>query len=364
MAQNYPGTKIIPSGFLKMLIANNPNLRVSAINGESLRRDGMKLSTDAGHIREVKVKALPRITPDQVVSEDNCDNDVGFQYTESDIKSPKFAKLGFPLEWSFVERYEEAASRLVTTGNPDVTVLNEMLEQIMHCVNGLIAKIDVDLIGSVNWGVNVVTGSNNLKNININKDGNVLDLSDGITEILSDAAQNEVVGDLLLAGNGLMNKFQIARSNIGINGSGLSRGDQGGYSWYFDLNTTPAWGADVVGAFAKGAVGFVDIDRYIAWKRGRHGTSYFGQILLPVESAVKDIPPVMMPFNLQIKEVDCPTEGFDGYSTRTIGRGYQVFLSKSYGLWQSPSSAYQSGDRLAGNNGSYRYKITNDCDSC
>jgi len=366
MANNYPGTKIIPSGFMKMLVQNNPKLRVKAINGEKVSEgpNGMKLNTDGGQIRDVTLKSLPRITPDQVVDEDNCDNDVGFQYSETNLETPLFSKLGFPLEWSFVERYQAEAAKLTKVGaKPDMVVLEEMLEQIMHCVSGIVHNMDRKLLAQVVWGVNVVTGNNNVKNININQAGNTLNLSDGVTEILNDAAENEVVGDLMLAGSGNFNKFNIAKNNIGINAAGINQGAQNGYSWYHDVATNVLWGANQVGAFAKGAVGYVDIDRYIAWKRGRHGVSHFGQISLPIESHVGGAP-VMVPFNLQIRESDCPTEGFDGYETRTMGRGYQVFLSKNFGLWQSPTSAYQGTDRLAGNNGSYRYAITNTCDSC
>ena len=362
MAQNYGGIKITPAGMLKALIENNPNLDVSTIDGERLR--GLKLSTDGGHIRDVRVKYLPRITYDQISEKDDCENNVGFSYSESSIAAPRFAKLGFQLEWDLVERYEKASSDLVNMGNPDVGVLREVETQVMHCVNGIISRINGTLIGDLVFGINETTGVNTAKTININKDGSVLNLSDGITEILSDAQQNEFVGDAILVGNGVMNKFEIAKSSIGINGGGLNRGTQTGYSWYNDVNSAviPTMGANTVAAFAKGSVGFVDIDRYISWKSGAFGNSYFAQILLPVESGEGVV--TTMPFNLQVRELDCPAEAYDGYESRTMGRGYQVLISKAYGLWQAPSNQFQATDRLAGNNGSLLYKVTNDCDPC
>ena len=107
----------------------------------------------------------------------------------------------------------------------------------------------------------------------------------------------------------------------------------------------------------------MDIDRYIAWKAGKHGTSHFAQIMLPIET-VAGAAPVMLPFNLQLREIDCPEDGFDGYTTRKMGRGWQVLLSKNFGLYQPPTDIYQAGDRLAGNNGSLRYQIGNVCDPC
>lgn len=72
----------------------------------------------------------------------------------------------------------------------------------------------------------------------------------------------------------------------------------------------------------------------------------------------------MMNFNLQIKEIDCPDEDFDGYETRPMGRGYQILISKNYGLFQAPKTAYQASDRLSGNNGALLYDFTNKCDGC
>lgn len=358
MGENYPGTKIVPSGFLKMLIQNNPSLRVSGVNGETI--DGLKRSTASGHIRDVRIKYLPRITSSQVVDTDDCDNNVGFQYTESSLNTPLFSKLGFRLEWDFVERYQNEASKLVKVGSkPDFVVLNELLEQLMHCVSGIVENMDTKLIGSVVFGVNQTTGNNAAKVININRSADTFDLSAGVTEILSDTMENEFVGSPLIVGSGLMNKYNIAQKTGAPNASG-----QSGFNWNFDVNTAGVWGANQVAAFAKGAVGFVDVDKYIAWKAGRFGTSEFAQIMIPVESGVEGLPPVTMTLNLQIREIDCPDEAFDGYETRPMGRGYQVLISKNFGLFQQPLDAYQATDRLTGTNGALRYEITNDCDPC
>ena len=358
MEQNYPGVKITPAGFTKMLVENNPSLRVASINGQSI--DGLKRSTASGHIRDVKLKYLPPITPSQISSEDNCENDFGFQYSEMSLETPLFSKGGFRVEWGFVERYQDEASRLVSTGNPQVTILQEMMEQIMHTCRGLVGDMNSKLVQSATFGTNITGGSP--KVININKDGSALDLASGVTELISDAMENEIVGDLLTVGGGLFNKYNIAKNNLGINSAGLNQGAMNGYVHYFDPIAGSKWGgSDYVGAFAKGAVGLVDIDRYIAWKTGRHGTSEFAQIMLPIENGAS---PLMMNFNLQIKEIDCPDEDFDGYETRPMGRGYQILISKNYGLFQAPKTAYQASDRLSGNNGALLYDFTNKCDGC
>jgi hypothetical protein len=362
MDLNYAGLKITPAGLVKLAVTNNPKLNISSINGEST--NGLKLSTGGGQIREVRYKFLPPIVPSQVASEDNCDNDVSFQYSEGTLSAPLYSKLSFLLEWGFVERYQAESVRVQQIGAaPTTPVLMELFDQLMHCVRGIVGKMDSELLGQVVWGTNVTTGNNAAKTININKDGSVFDLSGGMIELLSDVAENEISGDILLAGSGLANKYDIARRSaaIGLNGAGLNQAAIGGYEWYNDLQAATVWGQNQVGAFAKGAIGLVDIDRYIAWKNGRHGTSIFTQIELPVSSGEGV---VFLPFNLQIKEIDCPTEMFDGYTTRVVDRGYQVIVSKNYGLYQPPTSIYQAADRMSGFNGALRYEFTNDCAPC
>jgi len=41
------------------------------------------------------------------------------------------------------------------------------------------------------------------------------------------------------------------------------------------------------------------------------------------------------------------------------GRGYALYIKKRYGLFVTPTDAYDGGDRLAGSNGTLRYAMTN-----
>jgi hypothetical protein len=67
----------------------------------------------------------------------------------------------------------------------------------------------------------------------------------------------------------------------------------------------------------------------------------------------------MLNIDFQLKEIDCPQETTVGYEETTLGAGYSLIMSKRFALWQVPSDAYQSTDRLTGNNGSLRYTATN-----
>lgn len=372
---NYGGTKITAAGFLGALLENNPDLAVSMIttgDGTSVATGGMKLNTINGQIREVKVKYLPRILSSQVGDQDDCTTDFVFQYKESEINAPFLKQVAFYVDWNFIERYEADAVRSINIGRPAIGAVKELETQIMHALNGIVSSIDANLLNSVVWGVNPAYGNNALQTININQSGNTLNLQEGLVRLLSDAQVNEVSGDLIMVGNGLMNNYMIARQGnaLGFNQAGFNVAGLGGFNWYFDINSIGAWGANDVGVFAKGNVGFVDIDRWIGWKTGHFGTSWFATALFPITtpaSAGANVPAPLMSFNIQVQEVDCPTSGvLTGYGegTYTSGRGWKILISKNFGLWQYPTDSFQPTDRLNGMNGAFQYNITNDCEPC
>lgn len=361
--------KITPSGFLQMLVENSPRLQVTDINGIAIpgQGPGIKLSTVGGHIRSLTVKHLPRIIASQIQTADDCDNDQIFSYSEQEIRTAYFRSFSFFVDWGRVELYEKEASNPASLGNPAYAAINEVVEQLMHVVNGLIVSMDTALLGGVTWGANANNGGlATALAININQDSQVFDLNNGLIRILRDARVNEVVGDVILVGNGLMDSFMVSRQAIGQaqNGLNLSALPVSGFRWYHDIQSATSWGANQVGAFAKNNIGLVDIDRYIAWKTGRFGTSHFATIALPVVTPSNG-GQVMFTFNLQIREHDCPQDNFpDGYANTSVDRGYQIIVSKRFGLWQMPGTTVQGGDRLSGVNGAFRYTISNDCEPC
>lgn len=368
---NYGGTKITAAGFLGALLENNPDLQVSTVDGRSLA-PGFKLNTPNGQIREVKVKYLPRILSSQVGDQDDCTTDFVFQYKEAEINAPFYKQVSFYVDWNFLERYEADAVRSINIGLPAIGAVRELETQIMHALNGIVSSIDANLLNSVVWGINPTYGNNAVQTININQSGNTLDLTEGLVRLLADAQNNEVAGDLILVGNGLMNNFMIARQGnaFGFNQAGFNNAALNGFRWYFDINSIGAWGSNDVGVFAKGNVGFVDIDKWIGWKTGRFGTSYFAEAMFPIgtpSSAGANVPSPMMRFNIQVQEVDCPTAGIAtgyGADTYTAGRGWKVLISKNFGLWQYPTDSFQPTDRLSGMNGAFHYEVTNTCNPC
>ena len=346
--QNYAGLKLTQNGFLGMLLENS-----NVVDA--------KLTNQQGHQKTAKVKYKVRQTTSTVVEEDNCDIDFTPVYKEADMTAVRFAKTGFHLSMETVSKYMESASSQVALGG--TTVLEEIANSIQHTADSIVTKINQRLLGDVTWGINVVTGVNTAGTINIAKNP-ALNLADGVSKILSDAFENNFSDSLLVVGNGLMNSYELSKGLTGLNQAGLDISKFNGYKFYADLmsKTASGWGANKIGVFAKGSIHFVDFQKYVGFQKGPIGNSWFEQIDLNVSNGLTTVP---MTFDIQIKELDCPTTLMNGYGEEgTYDRGYAVFLSKRYGLFQTPSDAFAADDTLSGVNGALRYTVTNACDEC
>jgi hypothetical protein len=344
--QNYPGLKLTQNGFLGMLLENSNVVEA-------------KLTNSQGHQKTAKVKYKTRQTTSTVVEDDNCDIDFTPVYKEADMTAVRFAKTGFHLSMETVSKYMESASAPVGLGS--ITILQEIANSIQHTANAIVSKVNGRLLSDVVWGENIVEGDNNATAINISKNP-ALNLSDGISKILSDAFENNFSGQLLLVGNGLMNSYELSKGLTGLNQAGLDISKFTGYKFYADLLSKNEWGANQVGVFAPGSIHLVDFQKYVGFQAGQLGTSYFDQIDLNVSTGTGIVP---MTFDVQIKAIDCPTTLLNGYGEEGVyDRGYAVILSKRYGLFQTPADAFGATDELSGVNGALRYVVSNDCDVC
>ena len=350
--KNAPETKVTPTGFLKACIENDPQINMP--ESEKLR-----LNTGSGNIKQIRLSYLQRLKPSQVSSTDDCTNDFIPVYNDMILEAPSFKKVSLFIEDSTIAHYMEDAARTTEMWQPATPFMNEFLRTVKTYANGLLGAINTDLVSQVAWGVNAVTASNASKTINIDKDGTQFDLSTGFAELLNDIDVNEFQGTPIIVGGGIWNKFMRSRSFQTSQLGGLTQSDYNDFDYYYDNYTQSGWGANHIGVFSKGSFGFVDLNKFVGFRSGMKGISYFFQITLPVMPAQNDGTADMMKFDCQLKYIDCPTEIYNGYSTQTVNRGWQLIISKNYGLFQVPSDAYQSGDVLAGNNGALRYTITN-----
>lgn len=222
---------------------------------------------------------------------------------------------------------------------------------------------------AVKFGVNQVTGSNAAQTVNIPKDATQFDLQSGITKILADAQENEFCGAINIVGSGIMNNFAIQQLVACCNAAGVDMSKFTGFNWYNDLYAKTAWGTNQIGVFSEGSVGLVDITRFKGFRAGNKGVSTFFTLPLPVECPACNGGYDSLVFDAQLKYFDCPGDLATDCDADDVPfeRGYAVILSKTFGLFNIPSDAYQNEaaygdcgtDRLTGNNGTLRYTVTN-----
>lgn len=355
---NTPSFKVTPPGFLQKLLEDKPSLQL------------LTLSDGNGHQKDVRYKYKKRIVPSQADSEDNCNINYIPSWLESSLATTNFKKIAHFIDDEEMARYCADASRTVMVGQPGTAIMQETMTNIMNSVNGLVGAINQDLLTlqAVKFGVNVVTGTNTAQAVNIPKDATQYDLSSGITKILADASENEFCGQIDIVGSGIFNNFNIQQLVSCCNAAGVDMSKFTGFRFYHDLYSKAAWGTNQVGVFSQGSVGLIDIIRYQGFRAGDKGVSQFFTLPLPVLCPNCNGGFDALEIDAQLKYFDCPQDiesECDG--TVPINRGYALILSKTYGLFNIPSDAYQNAsqyedcatDRLSGNNGTLRYTITN-----
>jgi len=355
---NTPAFKVTPAGFLQKLLEDKPSLQL------------LTLSDGNGHQRDVRYKYKKRIVPSQTDTDDNCNINYIPAWLEAALATTNFRKVAFFIDDETMAKYCADASRTVMVGQPGTPLMQEFMTDVMNAVNGLVGGINQDLLTlqAIKFGRNVVTGLNTAQTVNIPKDATQYDLSTGITKILADASENEFCGDISIVGSGIMNNFQIQQLVSCCNAGGIDMSRFTGFRFYHDLYAKTAWGTNQVGVFSQGSVGLIDIIRYQGFRAGDKGVSQFFTLPLPVLCPNCNGGYDALEVDAQLKYFDCPQDiesECDG--TVPINRGYALILSKTYGLFNVPSDAYQNEaiysdcgtDRLSGNNGTLRYTITN-----
>ena len=352
-----PQLKLDPHGFLAMLYKfRKPQL--------------LGLNNEAGHKKTMRVKYLQRFTKDFTDTSKSCDQTNQMAYTENNVELSSTRQLAIHIPDETIAQYEDDASRTVMMGQPATDIMNELMEQIIAGTNAIMDGVNDDLLTemSTSFGVNRVNGVATAKTININANNESNILSDGFTQMLSDYAQNREKGRMQVVGNGLMHNWALQNQMgvAGINGSGIDTRIQGnGFDFFYDLGSVNTWGANQVGVFAPDSVGIVEYLEYTGFKAGKKaGASEFGTMVLPMQGIDGNNVPVS--FDFQLKYYDCAETITDAYygTNLTVEKGYNLIISKQSGLYTIPDNAYRGTDVLTGNRGSYRYAITNTCETC
>lgn len=350
-----PQYKIQPNGLTGMLLTD---MSPGVIKNDSYN----------GHFKTVVIKKKQRFIRADTDTSASCTNTSVPSYTEDTVAVDQFRQIAFHIPDETMAEYCDEASKTVNVGKPSTPIMAEMLDTLMTAADALLDGVEFDLSVLMNtrFGVNRRTGLATAATININKDSTINPLDDGITRILSDFKRNQMSGRPLIVGEGLFLNYILQQFAKSADQSGLdSKIMAGAFDFWYSDEAASQWGANHIGVFEKDSVQMVQYLRYQGFKAGvKPGASQFGTIPIPIFTKT-GIQTVW--FDFQLRYNDCPQEFFDQYtgaSLGNLGKGWQMILSKQYGLYTIPTNAYKAADVLIGNRGTLRYVISNDCETC
>lgn len=358
--QNYPGQKVTIPGFLNMLMTS-PD-----------RPSPIQQGYQGGHYRTVNIKYMPRTTINQVSTADTCAVDVIPIYKETSVSVNNIVQTGVWITDDVIRQYCEDASATVAIGQPATQMMNEHLRGILNAMNGIYQKMENVLTTSMasNFGKHKATGTATAVTVNIEQDGNLNDLGTGMTKLLMDAEANEFCGTPMFVGalGSLMHAYSIQKQKgalapaTGFNPEVLASD----FQFFASGQTATTWGAQHVGMFAPGSVHLIERLDNVGSFAGQRGSSFFTTITDPRTQCWTPNGIGNIQFDLQAKYIDCPedlgsniTSGYINEANVANARGTLLLIKKRYGLFTTPTDAYDGADYMAGSNGALRYAMTN-----
>lgn len=332
---NDPQYKITPVGALKAVLENNA---VAAVTNEA----GLQRGLD----RTIKVRAVKRGVESDVSTVNSCETTITPVFAEHEITKTQYNQIGIFIDEATMRTFEEQAATGFQVGG--VTVPSILYEMILTKVNGLIQKIDRTILTAIESGkgVNAVTGSDVAQTINF---ASSLTDDDGYVKLLTDAEVNEVNGDLIIIGSGVVHNFDLLnklKSSADANGFGAVN-----YGVYNDPKAASVWGANEFFAIQKGSIGMADWQKNGGTYAGERGGSMFFTVPVPVQLSNGELSSLV--FDAQLKYQDCPV--YDESNEKIADRGWILILSKSYGVYTAPKTLYAAGDPLENVNGIFHY---------
>ncbi len=316
---------------------------------------------------------MPRTTTSQVSTTDTCSVDFVPAYLETTVSVDNVAQTGVWVSDDVVRQYCEDASRTVAIGQPATQLMTEHLNSVLHAMNGIYQKMENVLTAGVTWGDHVATGSNAAVTVNIEQDGTLNDLATGLTKLLLDAETNEFCGAPYMVGPlgskmhaySLQNKYKALATAEGWDPAMLAA--NAGFAFYASGQAASTWGnANALGMFAPGSAHLLERLDNVGSFAGQRGSSFFTTIIDPRTQCWTPNGLSNIQFDLQVKYIDCPDDlgrlnggGAIDPTELTAARGYALIIKKRYGLFQTPTNAFDAADRMAGSNGALLYTITN-----
>jgi hypothetical protein len=359
IAGTNPAKKLTPLGFLQMILSRMDD----SVQWSQQYKDG--------HETDLKVKFRRRPLISEVRdAESGCEVASNPAYEEFTVPGLVHREVSFHLTNAQIRQYAKDSSDYVKLNTQDNRALLERETSVMKEVYSLFMEYGGVLLQSINealvtqmstaFGTNIVTGDANARALTFGL-GTVA-MQDALVQLMTDWRENEMTDDVAIVGHGpfanldLVKKFYSQMPNTqGMNMSALNSAIPN--VWY-DKACKAIWGANQVGVFAKGSVHLLTRNRYEGNFAGRLANSSFFTMALPVNELTVPQPFLdRLKFDVQIKEIDCPTEVVINGETKIVSEGVVVFLKKKFSLFTLPEM-YQAEDPLVGTNGTLRYSIT------
>lgn len=351
-----PSLKITPPGYLGMALENMiPNMISSSVDPKT------------GYIRDVKIRAKKRVPTGLSVDADDCSTQAQTGYVERSIPSLATKKRSIFFDDTYMEALTENALQ-IAKGAGDLSLPMEFFDTIRSNMNGLLGDINISCLAAQDavWGVNVVPGDANKRTCNFPLSGASNPLAQGVTMLMTDMAQNEVMwNNVKVVGSGLsyaywMQHMQNAKST---DASGLNTAQLGNPKYYFDPYAASAWGANEFALIEDNAVQFLNVCKFRGYKGGQKGDSEFTTMLFPITDSLGNVIRTLE-FDVQIQHKTCPSELVidedDAYPDAvSVERGTIVHIIARFAPVFLGTTEYETTDRLNGNRGSYWYGATN-----
>jgi hypothetical protein len=360
---NSPTLKLHVAGFLKSLFLAQ-NSTVSPVN------DGLQPN---GHKKTLTVKYRKRPTSDVVTDTDDCEIDRIPAYSEWSLPSLLFRKTSFFITDEEIKKYCDEASRAASMGAGASTFMQEHFGVYLEHANILMKEINKALVSQMatQFGENITIGSDAGKVINIDINGQNLRLNDGIIELLNDLRENEMSDQTYMVGGGIMASYDAVRLAQGLTDKGVDASRLAFPQFFYDKASQTEWGQDAFAIFSRGSVKLLTYNKYVGGFAGAKGNSIFGTVPFPVQDFSQNPDAMLMAqvlrdlrLDFQMRYIDCPTEIDVAGTPTTVNRGWQIILSKEFGLWVQPKTAFDTGDELENTNGTLLYYATNVCKEC
>ncbi|MBK7885123.1 MAG: hypothetical protein IPJ81_16060 [Chitinophagaceae bacterium] len=359
LTNNNPAKKLSPLGFTQMVMCCMDG-SVTPLN------DG----NQDGHVKDLTVKYRKRPLESDVSDEPSaCDTALTKFYNEFTLPSMLYREYALFVPDSLIRQYCKDSSDFIKLNaegaaemQEETSVMREVYDMFVEGGGAILKSINKALVTkmSTQFGKNLVSGDNNAVALNFALGENLM--QDALIRLMTDWRENELCDNVCMVGNGPFANLDLIKSIFsGNNNQGIDQGKLANMlpSVNFDKDTRTVWGNNQIGVFEKGSLALLTRNKYVGDFARPLGTSNFFSMKLPVNeyNCPQDCLDRMV-FDIQVKEIDCPTAMNINGEDVTVGPGVLIVLSKEFNLFVKPSNLYEPTDPLFGTNGTLRYEIT------